>query len=40
VAIVVPTENGAHAQELHLAIGHAICGIVESRTTGHPIGEY
>lgn len=40
VAIVVPTENGAHAQEIHLAIGHAICEIVESRTTGHPIGEY
>lgn len=31
VAIVVPTEDGAHAQELHLAIGHAICDIVESR---------
>jgi D-sedoheptulose 7-phosphate isomerase len=39
-AIVVPTDNGAHAQELHLAIGHAICDIVESRLTGRPIGEY
>lgn len=39
-AVVVPTENGAHAQELHLAIGHAICGIVETRLTGRPIGEY
>jgi len=24
-ALVVPTDSGAHAQELHLAIGHAIC---------------
>jgi D-sedoheptulose 7-phosphate isomerase len=30
-AIVVPTDDGAHAQELHLAIGHAICSIVEER---------
>lgn len=29
-AIVVPTGDGAHAQELHLAIGHAICGIVDA----------
>jgi len=35
VAIVIPTDNGAHAQELHLAIGHAICDIVESRLVGH-----
>jgi D-sedoheptulose 7-phosphate isomerase len=35
VAIIVPTANGAHAQELHLAIGHAICDIVESRLAGH-----
>lgn len=35
VAIVVPTANGAHAQELHLAIGHAVCDIVESRLAGH-----
>lgn len=34
VAIVVPTDDGAHAQELHLAIGHAICDVVESRLTG------
>jgi D-sedoheptulose 7-phosphate isomerase len=27
--LVVPTDNGAHAQELHLAIGHAICDHVE-----------
>jgi D-sedoheptulose 7-phosphate isomerase len=39
-ALVVPTENGAHAQELHLAIGHLICNIVESRVAGHPLGEY
>ena len=29
-AVVLPTADGAHAQELHLAIGHAICGIVDS----------
>jgi len=34
VAIVVPTTEGAHAQELHLAIGHAICDIVERRLAG------
>lgn len=28
-AIVVPTDDGAHAQELHLALGHAICDIVD-----------
>ncbi len=28
-AIVIATGNGAHAQELHLAIGHAICDSVE-----------
>lgn len=27
--IVVPTDDGAHAQELHIAIGHAICDIIE-----------
>ncbi|HEX6938455.1 MAG TPA: SIS domain-containing protein [Longimicrobiales bacterium] len=39
-AIVVPTDDGAHAQELHLAIGHAICDIVERRLAGHGTGEY
>ncbi|CAN5786409.1 D-sedoheptulose 7-phosphate isomerase [soil metagenome] len=29
-ALVVPTDDGAHAQELHLAAGHAICGIVDA----------
>lgn len=29
-AIVIPTADGAHAQELQLAIGHAICGIVDA----------
>lgn len=33
VAVVLPTDNGAHAQELHLAVGHAICEIVERRST-------
>jgi D-sedoheptulose 7-phosphate isomerase len=29
--LIVPTDNGAHAQELHLAISHIICNIVEQR---------
>lgn len=29
-AIVIPTTRVAHAQELHLAVGHAICDRVES----------
>ena len=28
-AIIVPTDNGAHAQELHLAISHALCSVLE-----------
>lgn len=35
-AIVLPTGDGAHAQELHLAIGHAICGIVDARADDIP----
>lgn len=27
--LVVPAEEGAHAQEIHLAIGHALCAAVE-----------
>jgi D-sedoheptulose 7-phosphate isomerase len=38
VALVVPTEDVARAQELHIAIGHAICGLVESRV-GRPSGS-
>ena len=30
-AIVIPTDTGAHAQELHLAIGHIICELVEAQ---------
>lgn len=33
-AVVLPTDDGAHAQELHLAIGHAICDVVERRLRG------
>lgn len=40
VALVVPTEEGAHAQELHLAIGHAICDIVEDRLFRNPTSEH
>ncbi len=31
VALVLPTQDGAHAQEVQLAIGHAICDAVERR---------
>jgi D-sedoheptulose 7-phosphate isomerase len=31
LALVVPTDDGAHAQEVHLAIGHAVCAAVEAR---------
>ena len=31
IPLVLPTDVGAHAQECHLAIGHAICDIVERR---------
>ena len=34
VALVVPTDNGAHAQELQLAISHIICRLVERRFIG------
>jgi phosphoheptose isomerase/rubrerythrin len=33
-AIVIPTDNGAHAQELQLALGHAICALIEARLAG------
>lgn len=35
-ALIVPSDNSAHAQELHLAIGHAICGLVEARFGATP----
>jgi D-sedoheptulose 7-phosphate isomerase len=28
-ALVVPTASTAHAQELHLAMGHAVCELVD-----------
>ena len=34
-AVVLPTDEGAHAQELHLAIGHVICELVEERFHAH-----
>jgi D-sedoheptulose 7-phosphate isomerase len=34
IVLVVPTDNGAHAQELHLAISHIICQLVERRFFG------
>lgn len=30
-ALVLPTDSGAHAQELHVAIGHIICQLVEEQ---------
>jgi phosphoheptose isomerase/rubrerythrin len=33
-AIIIPTDNGAHAQELQLALGHVICALVEARLAG------
>ena len=30
LCLIVPTENTAHAQELHLAIQHAICDVVDA----------
>lgn len=27
--LVIPTENGAHAQEMHMAISHALCDLIE-----------
>jgi D-sedoheptulose 7-phosphate isomerase len=35
-ALVVSTDSSAHAQELHLAIGHAICDIVERQVRVEP----
>ena len=34
ISLIVPTDNGAHAQELHLAISHTICQLVEHRFFG------
>ena len=31
--LIVPTDNGAHAQELHLAISHALCDLLEAEWT-------
>lgn len=31
VPFIIPTNNGAHAQELHLAVSHIICELVEQR---------
>jgi D-sedoheptulose 7-phosphate isomerase len=35
-ALVVPTGDSAHAQEMQLAIGHAICDIVERQVREEP----
>jgi D-sedoheptulose 7-phosphate isomerase len=36
IALILPTDNGAHAQEVHLAIGHVVCGLVEARRSDSP----
>jgi D-sedoheptulose 7-phosphate isomerase len=36
IALIVPTDDGAHAQEIHLAISHTICQLVEHRFFGEP----
>ncbi len=33
-AIVIPTRSTARAQEMHLALGHIICELVEDRVVG------
>jgi D-sedoheptulose 7-phosphate isomerase len=35
-ALVIPTDNGAHAQEMHLALGHIICDVIEERLAAGP----
>jgi D-sedoheptulose 7-phosphate isomerase len=35
-AVVVPTEITAHAQEVHLAVGHAICDLVDEAFSQNP----
>lgn len=34
MALVLPTDSTARAQELHLAIGHVVCEIVDREMTG------
>lgn len=38
-ALVLPTDDGARAQEVQLAIGHIICKLVEERTHAHHRSE-
>ena len=38
-AIIVPTDEGAHAQEIQLALGHAICNIVEQHAHANTVQE-
>jgi D-sedoheptulose 7-phosphate isomerase len=34
LAVVVPTDSTAHAQEIHLAIGHIVCELVDRSLEG------
>ena len=36
-ALCVPGETSAHIQEMHIACGHIICGIVENYLFGENI---
>lgn len=38
-AVVIPTRSTARAQEIHLALGHIICDLVEERCVGDGPGE-
>jgi D-sedoheptulose 7-phosphate isomerase len=35
-ALVLPIDDSAHAQELQLAIGHAVCEEIDARLRAHP----
>lgn len=36
LAVVVPTDSAERAQELHVTIGHVVCGLVERACTEEP----
>lgn len=36
-AIVVPSDNTAHIQETHIAIGHVLCGVIEQALVETPL---
>ena len=38
LAVIVPTDDAAHAQELQLAIDHHVCGVIEKELGGEGPG--